>query len=93
MSDEHPPLPDLLETLHHELEHGPAIDDRTASLLRTVLADIEKLISPPAPPPAPEQHHSVAERLRETTWQLEETHPRLTSVIGQLLDALGRTIR
>ena len=80
-------LRDLLGRLHEELEHGPPIDDRTRSLLGTVLADINVALESTRTG-EPREHHSLVERLREGSGHLEESHPRLTATIGQLVDAL-----
>ena len=82
----------LLRALHEELEQGGNVDDGTAGHLRTVLTDIEDALEKSSPP-ADDEPHTFAERLKEATWHLEESHPRLTNTVSQLIDVLGRTIQ
>jgi predicted component of type VI protein secretion system len=90
MSDEH--LQDALQDLHAEAERAGSIDEDTRQLLRTVMEDIQSLLDRTDRPAVPQEHHSLAERLKAMTWHLEETHPALTSVMGRMIDMLGRTI-
>lgn len=80
-------LRERLSELHAQLERGPELDDQTRALLVAVLEDIRALqerteLAKPA------EHHSLAEQLREATWELEETHPKLTTAAAQLIEAL-----
>ena len=82
-------LRDRLRELHDELETGPTVDDRTRALLREVVDDIEQLLATPTAERA-DAHESIAERLRERSWKLETSHPRLTTAVSQLVEALTR---
>jgi len=80
----------LLARVHDELEQGEPVDGETRELLRTVLGDITSAIErPPETPSAPE-HQSLAGRLKDATWRVESSHPRLTSVVSELVDDLTR---
>ncbi|MAE64532.1 MAG: hypothetical protein CMJ18_09710 [Phycisphaeraceae bacterium] len=87
-----PHLQELLQELHKELEEGPAIDDRSRDLLLTVLSDIRSLVEKPPADAGPESH-SIADRLREATVHLEQSHPRLMSAAEDLVEAISRIFR
>ena len=82
-------LHDLLQKLHTELEEGQAVDDDNRELLAEVLADIRRTIDQSHEELAGE-HHSLSQRLRDATWQLEESHPTLASTAREFITALGQ---
>jgi hypothetical protein len=86
---EEPSLADLLARVHAELEHGQPLDDETRRLLGTVLADIQGVLARPVPPPSSAEHAGLVQRLRASTGHLEDSHPRLTATVTQLIDALS----
>jgi hypothetical protein len=90
MDREH--LNTLLESLHGELEQGPPLDDSTRELLLTVLTDIRDVLER-SPAEVPTEPDTVAGRLRETTWHVEEAHPSLTSSIKSFVEAWSRTFQ
>ena len=78
-------LRDELEHLHRELSESPSLDPEARALLAEVAADIERLLADDAGGSgAP-----LADRLRAATERFEETHPKLTTVVGRLADALA----
>ena len=88
-------LHEHLRQLHTELEHGPPVDDDTRALLRTILDDINRLLQTPGASPTPEStpehdHDTIIGRLKDATWELEESHPKLTTAASQLAEAIGR---
>ncbi|MBW2269999.1 MAG: DUF4404 family protein [Deltaproteobacteria bacterium] len=79
------PLSDELEHLHRELSEAPSLDAEARALLAELAADIERLLAEDAP----ESTGPLADRLSAATERFEETHPKLTAVIGRLADALA----
>ena len=54
----------------------------------------EKLSQADESKPAESADHTEStQSLQDAIWRLEESHPTLTSLLGDLADALGRTIR
>jgi hypothetical protein len=85
MPEQH--LREMLEQLHTELQGADTIDDRSRELLRGVLRDIEDLLErKQAQDTEPE---SIVEQLREAVRAFEGTHPKLTSAINRMADALA----
>ena len=82
----------MLDQLHRELEHGQPLDDKTRQMLRTVLHDINEVLDEPPGEPT-EEHQSLIDRLKEATWELEESHPKLTSRVGDLVEGLAAIFR
>jgi hypothetical protein len=91
MTTEH--LREVIEELHAELERAESVDEPVRDRLREITMEIGELLdrSPPAEA-ATEEHRSLAERLKESARHFEEDHPSLSSTLGRLIEALGRTI-
>ncbi|MCG8589260.1 MAG: DUF4404 family protein [Proteobacteria bacterium] len=77
-------LADTLAELHQQLEdtHDLAPEDREE--LERAADEIREILGPEASAPA-----ELSERLRKTVRRFEETHPRLTAVVGRVIDALA----
>jgi hypothetical protein len=69
------------------LERGEPVDGENRQLLLEVLADIRHIVEQP-PAAASEEHHSMIDRLHDVTGRLEQSHPKLTSMAAQLVEAL-----
>lgn len=76
-----------LAEVHEELERGPDVSDETARLLRAIAEDIGRLIERPEPA-APAEHETLAEMLRDATWNLEKSHPKLATAVSQLIETM-----
>lgn len=74
----------LLVELDRELRETPSLDARSEELLRRVLADIPQQAASARPDPSAEA------RLRELVVHFEAGNPRLSAVVGQVADALGK---
>jgi hypothetical protein len=85
-------LRDLLRQLHAELEEGPSVDEPTGRLLRDVAADIDSALQR-AREETRAEHHGMVERLRDATWNLEESHPKLTTTVSQIVETLTTLFR
>ena len=85
-------LRDTLERLHEELAAHPDLDGETAGLLRDVLADITALLEQRRTGGEQGQagpDESLSGRLQSATSDLQTMHPRLTTAVAQLADALS----
>jgi hypothetical protein len=71
--------------LHEELASSSELDAETATMLREVLKDIERLLTDREAP----GHETFTARLADATSDFEVTHPRLTAAVTQLAEALS----
>ncbi len=81
-------LRNLLERLQQEIERTRGLDKRGSELIGTVHSDVRELLSDPArysPPP----HTSKLQHLEESIRHLETTHPVLTALLVETLQALS----
>ena len=86
-------LRETLLRLHTELEGGPPVDGPTRELLATVLVDIRGALEQSSETPSPAEDRSLAARLKDATLHLEKSHPRLTSAVEEMADALASIFR
>jgi NAD-dependent SIR2 family protein deacetylase len=81
-------LHNRLEQLHGELQQIDCVDEAEQQLLQTLMSDIKKLIEA-----GESDHHQVSDRLgeglREGIELFEASHPRATTLMGQVIDALA----
>jgi len=83
-----------LNTLHEDLSQRTEVDAATRSALETVLADLQRIVSPPetrvaGEVVAPPSDESVAEKLRAALAELEIRHPTLTGTLSKFADRLS----
>jgi predicted nucleic acid-binding Zn-ribbon protein len=81
-------LSQLIARLHHELSTAETLDDDSRNQLQDLTGDIERLTA--SGESAREYRESTASQLEEAALRFESEHPRLSSVIGQLMDSLGK---
>lgn len=92
MADPGERLRATLSELHAELESLQRVDPEVRALLETTIHDIHRAMAAPAnrPPPSPDEHASLAERLSEAATRFEGQHPTLSGAVGSVIDALGQ---
>jgi len=78
-------LTKLLEHLRAQLANIKAVDEQGRELLRGLNADIRRLLDASED----DTDDSLLERLQESIDYFEATHPRLTTALSQLLNALN----
>ena len=78
-------LTKLLQQLRAQLGTIKAVDDQGRELLRGLNADIRRLLEVSED----DADDSLLERLQESIDYFEATHPRLTTALSQLLNALN----
>ena len=88
MDNQH--LHNRLEQLHGELQQIESVDENEQQILQKVMNDIKKLIQAGDS----DQHHEhvyerLREGLREGIKRLEASHPRVTMLMGQVIDSLA----
>jgi hypothetical protein len=79
-------LPNLLKELRAELAHTKAVDEQGRELLHALNADIRSLLERSEDD---DSDDSLFERLQDSIDYFEATHPRLTTALSQLLNALN----
>jgi hypothetical protein len=86
MSD-HPSLDQILAELHEALEaSGEDLDPEVREELRQAAVEIEAALGSPG---ERELSDSLADSLRAGLERFEESHPRLTAIVGRIADALS----
>jgi predicted nucleic acid-binding Zn-ribbon protein len=80
-------LRELLEKLHNELERVETTDEQGRERLRHLEADIRALLK--RSDAEIEADEPMLERLQDTIDNFEETHPRLTMMISQMMTILS----
>ena len=78
-------LQQVLEDLHAELVLAAQLHPENKERLQASILEIERLVAAQETP-----HESLPDRLREMARELEQTHPRLTHVVGRVADALAQ---
>ena len=80
-------LRELLEKLHQELEQTEAVDEKGNEMLRHLDADIRSLLKRSGA--EAETDEPMLERLQDTIDHFEDTHPRLTTMLSQMMTILS----
>jgi len=75
-------LDKLLQQLQDEIKTTQAVDDKGAELLRSLDADIHRLLKQSGSQPE-------AGTLQDALTHFEVTHPKLTALIARLLESLS----
>lgn len=82
-------LRDLLEQLHKELERTDTVDEKGNEMLRHLDADIRNLLKRSGTEAEIDADEPVLERLQDTIDHFEATHPRLTTVLSEMMTILS----
>ncbi|HYE72418.1 MAG TPA: DUF4404 family protein [Blastocatellia bacterium] len=80
-------LQSRLAQLHSELQQVETVDENERDLLRKLSGDIQELLESQ---PSDAKHQRLGEGLRESIELLEASHPRLTMLMGQVIDQLAK---
>ncbi len=78
----------LIGDLHAELGAADEIDDDSRALLQQLAGDIQNLTVSESS--ASGHRDSAIDQLEDAVVQFETEHPRLSMVLGEILDALGK---
>ena len=82
-------LQQKLEQLHTELRQVESVDQGERRVLRQLSADIQELLDQGGEH-AERKYDRLSERLRDGVKHLEASHPKVTLLMGQLIDTLER---
>ena len=82
-------LRERLQQLHSQLQELDSVDEPGRQLLQQLRADIQELLDEGGDEGA-HQYGRIGERLRETIEHLEASHPSVTMLMGQMIDALAK---
>jgi dsDNA-specific endonuclease/ATPase MutS2 len=82
-------LRDLLERLHQELERTETVDEKGNEMLRHLDADIRNLLKRSSKGAELDADEPMLERLQDTIDHFEATHPRLTTVLSEMMTILS----
>ena len=77
-----------LAELENELESLEEVDSETRSVLEEAAREIQAALDKSSA--AELEHHTLAERLRETAQEFGSSHPTLSGIIGRIIDGLGQ---
>ena len=78
----------LIATLQEELSSSESVDEETRKALQQLIPDIEEIASGDAPSSG--DHASAASQLENATLQFESEHPKLSMILGEIIDTLGK---
>jgi hypothetical protein len=91
MAADHEKLAATLNDLRSELADVDRLDPQDRDLIRATLAEIQaKLETKQAPATAASGSTGAIDRLRDAGLRLEESHPALSSAIGNFAGMLGQ---
>jgi hypothetical protein len=87
-------LVDVLAKLHAELSKSDQVDPATLESLRTLTADLNRLLSkqggqPGAAAAKQDDVEPVTRGLRDLLLEFEAEHPQLSGTLGKVADALA----
>jgi hypothetical protein len=84
-----PTLHELLEQLHKELERTNTVDEPGNEMLRHLDADIRSLLKRSGAGADLDADEPLLGRLQDTIDHFEDTHPRLTTVLSEMMTILS----
>jgi ABC-type transporter Mla subunit MlaD len=90
MPIDHEKLATTLNDLRSELADVDRLDPQDRELIRATLAEIQTKLATKQAPAAPSGSGGAIDRLRDAAMRLEESHPDLSSAIGNLAGILGQ---
>ena len=89
MTEERNALLGTLDELHEELESAENVSPEVEAKLREAMEDIRRVLDTSVPE-ATETSPTVTGGLTEAARDFESSHPTLSSMVGSIIDALGR---
>ena len=81
-------LRDNLERLHEELHHARSVPSADRELLAELASDIRRVLDEPEEGSA-ERHQGLKDRLAESIYELEESHPQLVASLRNVVNYLS----
>ncbi|MFQ5633704.1 MAG: DUF4404 family protein [Gammaproteobacteria bacterium] len=78
----------LIASLNEELGSTEFVDDRSRELLQQLTNDIEKIAA--GEPAESTTHATAASQLEGAALKFETDHPKLSMILGEIMDTLGK---
>ena len=82
-------LRELLEQLHKELERTETVDEKGKEILRHLDTDIRSLLKRSGTEAEIDVDEPILERWQDTIDHFEATHPRLTTMLSEMMTILS----
>jgi hypothetical protein len=82
-------LRDNLERLHEELHDASSVSPTDRELLGELAADIRRVLDEPEESGAAGRHQGLKDRLAESIYELEESHPQLVASLRNVVNYLS----
>ena len=77
-------LTSALEVVHRELSDSEHLDPAEVEQLRLTMSEIQAVLE------SKDQSNSLSSRLSESAQRFEDSHPKLTQTLGNVVDILQR---
>ena len=78
----------LIASLQEELSSIESLDDESRQELIKLIGDVEELATAETPPIGTEA--TAAGQLENATLKFESEHPKLSMILGEIVDTLGK---
>ena len=82
-------LQSKLERIHESLATAEGLDESTVEAMKTVAADIQRIIDAPDESDTADELTSIRQRVRDMVDEFETKHPHITEVLSQITDLLA----
>ena len=78
----------LIASLHDELGSTESIDNQSKELLQGLMTDIEDIAASESA--SSESHATATGQLENAALKFESDHPKLSMILGEIMDTLGK---
>jgi len=78
----------LIGSLHEELGSADSLDTESRELLQQLMNDIERIAT--GEPAETASHESAAGQLENASLRFESEYPKLSMILGEIMDTLGK---
>jgi hypothetical protein len=78
-----------LERIHESLATAEGLDDSTVEAMKTVAADIQRIIDAPDESDMTDELTTIRQRVHDMVDEFETKHPHITDVLSQITDLLA----
>lgn len=77
----------LIASLHEELGSAEALDDESRGMLQQLIRDIQDIASGEEPS---SESRAASGQLETAALKFESDHPKLSMILGEIMDTLGK---
>ena len=78
----------LIASLHEELGSSDSLDAQSRELLQQLITDIAGIAA--GEPAETTSHETAAGQLENASLRFETEHPKLSMILGEIMDTLGK---